>query len=370
MLSSCEQIIYGTIILGKEFEPVEGYICVKDGIITDIGEESSKTGNIIAPCFVNSHTHIGDSVYKDPSLGNYNGTRLIRDLDSLVRPPDGLKHRILRSTSYHELVKSMKITISDMILTGTCAFADFREGGVVGVLALKEAIKDIDIESLIFGRPDKPNSSIKDVLGEVDRILKISNGLGISGVNDMDLEMIHAILEYTKDQKRLFAIHAGEKDRTDIEEALSLKPNMLIHMTHANKSDISMIADADIPVIVCPRSNFSTGVGMAPIHDMLDAGVKIGVGTDNVMLNSTNMFAEMEILSKIFGLDDRQVFMMCTLNGGQILKLDDLGSIQKGNKAHLMILNGNSNNLSNIQDPLSGIVRRARPDDILSIIHA
>ncbi|MDF1534256.1 MAG: amidohydrolase family protein, partial [Methanosarcinaceae archaeon] len=153
-------------------------------------------------------------------------------------------------------------------------------------------------------------------------------------------------------------------------EALSLKPDMLIHMTHPNKSDILKTADNNVPVVVCPRSNFTTNVGMAPICEMLKAGIKVGVGTDNVMLNSTNMFAEMEVLSKVFKLDDRQVFMMCTLSGGQILGLDGFGSIEKGNKANLMILNGNSNNLSNIQDPLSGIVRRARPDDILSVIHA
>ena len=370
MSSSCEQIISGTIILGTEFEPVEGYICVKDGVITEIGEESSKTGTIIAPCFVNSHTHIGDSVCKDPSLGKSEGVRVMRDLDSLIRPPDGLKHQILRSTSYQALVGSMRATILDMITTGTCAFADFREGGVLGVLALKEAIGDLDIEPLIFGRPDKPYAPTEDVLGEVDRVLRNANGIGISGVNDMDSGLVRALLEYTREQKRLFAIHAGEKDRTDIEEALSLEPDMLIHMTNAIKSDISMTADADVPVIVCPRSNFTTGVGMAPICDMLEAGVKVGVGTDNVMLNSTNMFAEMEVLSKVFGLEDRQVFMMCTLYGGQILGLDGFGSIEMGNKAHLMILNGNSNNLSNIQNPLSGIVRRARPDDILSVIHA
>ena len=370
MSSSCEQIISGTIILGTEFESVEGYICVKDGVITEIGEEPSKTGTIIAPCFVNSHTHIGDSVCKDPSLGKCDGVRLIRDLDSLVRPPDGLKHRVLRSTSYHTLVESMRATILDMVTTGTCAFADFREGGVVGALALKEAIGDIGIGSLIFGRPDKPDAQKEDILSEVDRVLRNAEGIGISGVNDMDSGLVRAILEYTRGQKRLFAIHAGEKDRTDVEEALSLEPDMLIHMTHANKSDILKTADNDVPVVVCPRSNFSTGVGMAPICDMLEAGIKVGVGTDNVMLNSANMFAEMEVLSKVFGIDDRQVFMMCTLNGGQILGLDGFGSIEKGNKAHLMILNGNSNNLSNIQDPLSGIVRRARPDDILSVIHA
>jgi cytosine/adenosine deaminase-related metal-dependent hydrolase len=366
---SCERTIYGKLILGSEFDVVEGYICVRDGIITEIGEESSKTDNIIAPCFVNSHTHIGDSVYKDPQLGIYDGFRLKRDLDSLVRPPDGLKHKILQDTPYRVLVESMKATVLDMLATGTCAFADFREGGVVGVLALKEALEDIDIDAVILGRPNRTEPPIKDVLEEVDRVLREADGLGMSGTNDLDMEIVQSINEHVKKQKRLFAIHAGEKNSSDIASALSLHPDILIHLTNAERDDLAIVADSGIPVAVCPRSNYTTGVGMAPVADMLEAGITVGVGTDNVMLNSANMFAEMEVLSKIFGLSDRQVFKMCTLNGAALLGLDDTGSIKNGNKTNLMILNGKSSNLSGVREPLSGIVRRARPDDILSIIH-
>ncbi|MBN1134191.1 MAG: amidohydrolase family protein [Methanosarcinaceae archaeon] len=366
---SCERTIYGKVLLGSEFDVVEGYICVKEGIITEIGEESSKTDNIIAPCFVNSHTHIGDSVYKDPQLGIYDGFRLKHDIDSLVRPPNGLKHKILQDTPYSVLVDSMKVTVLDMLATGTCAFADFREGGVVGVMALKEALDDFNMDALILGRPNKTEPPIKDVLEEVDRVLREADGLGMSGTNDMDMEIFQSINEHVKKQKRLFAIHAGEKNNSDIASALSLYPDILIHLTNAECSDLAIVADAKIPVVVCPRSNYTTGAGMAPIADMLDNNIIVGVGTDNVMLNSVNMFAEMEFLSKIFGLADRQVFKMCTLNGASLLGLDDIGSIKKGNRANLMILNGKSSNLSGVREPLNGIVRRARPDDILSIIH-
>lgn len=105
-----EQIISGTIIAGPEILPIEGgYICVKNGIITEIGEERTNSKNIIAPCFVNAHTHLGDSVCKDPVLGKTSGFRVQRDLDSLVKPPDGLKHRILRETPYKTLVAHKKV---------------------------------------------------------------------------------------------------------------------------------------------------------------------------------------------------------------------------------------------------------------------
>lgn len=366
---SCEQTIYGTIIAGREMEPVEGHICIRDGVITEIAEEQSQSKNIIAPCFVNSHTHIGDSVYKDPPLGVYKGSRLERDLDALVKPPDGLKHRILRSTSYQKLVDSMRRSIRDMLATGTTAFADFRESGTMGIEGLIDAIDDIDIEHMILGRPSKTDGTVEQIMAEVDRVLEHADGLGISGTNDMDMEILKKAALRAKERKRMFAIHAGEKERNDIDNALSLKPDILVHLTNAGRNDLERVAQENIPVVVCPRSNFTTGVGMAPVSHMLDAGITVAVGTDNVMLNSVNMFSEMEMISKVFGIDDRQVFKMCTLNGASALGLNKMGLIQKGNRASLMILNGNSNNLSGITDPLSGIVRRARPDDILSIIH-
>lgn len=365
-----EQIISGTIIEGPELMPIEGYICVKNGNITEIGEERTHSKNIIAPCFVNAHTHLGDSVCKDPSLGKVSGFRVQRDLDSLVKPPDGLKHRILKGTSYKILIEHIRRSLLDMIGTGTCAFADFREGGVVGVAALNKALEGLELHSLIFGRPTEPQLPLEVVLAEVRRVLLHSDGLGMSGTNDLDMGLLQEITACTRDRKKLFAIHAGEKDRSDIEKALSLEPDLLIHLTHAAKTDLDKVAQMEVPVVVCPRSNFVTGSGMAPIAEMLEAGIRVAAGTDNVMLNSVNMFAEMEFMSKVFSIDDRQVFKICTLNGSFVMGPDSTGSIEKGNKANLMILNGSSNNLTGIQDPISGITKRARPDDILAVLHS
>jgi cytosine/adenosine deaminase-related metal-dependent hydrolase len=365
-----ERIISGTIIAGPDLEPIEGYICVNNGIITEIGEERTCSSNIIAPCFVNAHTHLGDSVFKDPPLGKVSGFRTQKDLDSLVRPPDGLKHKLLRETPFKALIESMRKSLFDMIETGTYAFADFREGGVVGIAALNKALEGLDLHSMILGRPTDPELPLKVLLDEVRRVLLHSNGIGMSGTNDLDIKILEEIATHTRDLKKFFAIHAGEKNRSDIEKALSLEPDLLIHLTNATKKDLEYVADSKIPVVVCPRSNLITGAGMAPIAEMLEAGLRVAAGTDNVMLNSVNMFAEMEFMSKIFSIEDRQVFKICTLNGSFIMGQDSTGSIEKGNKANLMILNGGSNNLAGIKNPISGITRRARPDDILSVLHS
>jgi cytosine/adenosine deaminase-related metal-dependent hydrolase len=363
-----EQTIHGTIIQGRELEAIKGYIVVRDGAIKEIVEEKTDSTNIIAPCFVNAHTHIGDSVIKDPVLGNCIDHYVERNLSELVQPPNGLKHRILNSTPHYEIVEAMHRSVNDMMQTGTCAFADFREGGLQGCMALREALHDVELKCVTLGRPKYTDQESEALKTEIQKILSNADGLGMSGANDLDMNVLEEGSRSAKKNHKLFAIHAGENTREDIEKALFLDPDILIHLTKANSQDLKEISDRKIPVVVCPRSNFITGVGMAPIIDMFKEGIDVAVGTDNVMLNSVNMFSEMEVLSKIFGIDDRQVFMMCTLMGGSVLGLEDIGPIQEGNRANVMILNGNSNNLSGMKDPVNSIVRRGRPDDILSVI--
>lgn len=346
-----EQTLKGTIIYGDEFEPIDGYITIENGIIKNIEESTVATEVIIAPCFVNAHTHIGDSVIKDPPF---------MPLPELVQPPDGLKHRILGQTSYSDLIFSIRASIRDMIKTGTCAFCDFREGGLIGARALHEALgTNPDIKSMILGRPDDREMNYLDVC----------DGTGLSSTNDVQMEYIKDILKNTRDKGKKFAIHAGERDSSDISSALALAPDFLVHLTNASDKDIKTVADADIPVVVCPRSNYMTRSGIPPITKMLDAGIPVAVGTDNVMLNSANMFSEMEFLVKTNLYDDRQVFKLCTLNGAKLLGIDkESGSIKTGKKARLMILTKKSDNMQGIKNPLGSLVRRARPDDIIRII--
>lgn len=345
-----QQTLQGTIIFGDDFEPIDGILTIENGIIKEIEEKKISADTIIAPCFVNAHTHIGDSVIKDPPY---------LPLAELVQPPDGLKHRILAQTSRDELVASMKATIHDMIRTGTCAFVDFREGGDAGVRALKEASNGLNIVSNSFGRPLDNDMSYLDSC----------DGTGLSSTSDLGIDMIREIVRDTKRKGKKFAIHAGERDTADIMPAIGLEPDLLIHLTHAGKKEIKLIKEAGIPIVVCLRSNFITGSRLPPIRKMLEEGILVAAGTDNVMLNSINMFSEMEFLAKTALYDDRQVFKLCTLNGAKVAGIDkEMGSIKTGKMARLMILNKKSDNMYGIRNPLSSLVRRARPDDIIRII--
>jgi len=340
----------GTIIYGDEFETIDGYITIEDGIIKDIEESNISSETIISPCFINAHTHIGDSVVKDPPY---------MPLKELVMPPNGFKHRVLKNTKTSLLISAMNSSIKDMIHTGTCGFADFRENGISGVRALRKAVEGCNIETKIFGRPVKDETDYLD----------ISDGTGLSSTNDLDINLIKKIVEDTKKKDKKFAIHAGERDESDISDAIELEPDFIVHFTHAKKKYIKQVSDSNIPVIVCVRSNFFTHCGIPPIKEMLEQDILVAAGTDNVMINSTNMFSEMEFLSKTALFNDRQVFKLSTLNGAKILGIDkELGSIKKGKKAKLMVITKKSNNMKHTKNIISSLVRRARVDDIIKII--
>ncbi len=352
-----EYMISGTIVYGDDFELVDGYVSIKDGIIKEVGEGKVDcvAEGIVIPSFVNAHTHIGDSVMKDVEF---------MTLDDLVKPPDGLKHRILKETPPNELLSAMESTIFDMILTGTGAFVDFRESGLTGARLLKEVLDGHPIDGKIFGRPAKADyNSLEEFISEID-------GFGISSAIEYDLKLLDRIVSEVKRQKKQVGVHAGEKDRSDIKGAVELNPDHIVHLTKASGKDISLIEDNDIPVVVCPRSNFVTGVGKPPVSEMMDRGITVGIGTDNLMLNSANMFSEIEFLAKIFLHDDRKVFKMGTLNGAKIIHKDkEIGSILPGKKANLVVINKKSDNMRGVKNPLSGIVRRARPDDIVALVY-
>jgi cytosine/adenosine deaminase-related metal-dependent hydrolase len=340
-------IISGDIICGDELELEEGYVVVRDGKIHEVGFDrvAGDLNGLVCPAFVNAHTHVGDSVAKDlPYM----------PLDDLVRPPDGLKHRILRSASPEQIAEGIRSTLADMAATGTGHCADFRENGAEGARLLRELAGD---RATVLGR----------IAGEdtAEDVLRHADGLGFSGANDIPRDTLFSIAQKAKDQGKMVGIHAGELNRSDIETAMELRPDFLVHMTHATDRDLARARDLGLPVAVCPRSNVATGVGFPPVRKMAEAGLLLGLGTDNVLINGPDMFAEMEWASKAFLRDDRLTLRMATVDGARLLGIGTRkGSIAAGKDADLIILDKGSNNLRCSKNLLSSLVRRARPDDI------
>jgi cytosine/adenosine deaminase-related metal-dependent hydrolase len=332
----------GTILAGDDHEPIEGRVVVENGEITAIETVETASSDIICPAFVNAHTHVGDSIAKEAGRG--------LSLDELVAPPDGLKHRLLEDASRAELVDSMRQSLRFAVASGTTAFIDFREGGVEGVEALSAAVETLDIEPVVMGR------------GETD-VLEVADGYGASGARDADFS---AERTAARRAGKPFGIHAGERDPHDINPAIDLDPAFLIHLVHAEEIHLDRIEDREIPIVACPRSNLVTGVGVPPVAELLER-TTVALGTDNVMLNSPSMFREMEFVSKLCDVSAPEVLRMATAAGSEIAGLN-CGVIEPGREARLLVLDGDSDNLEGVQDPVRAVVRRASVDDVKTVV--
>jgi cytosine/adenosine deaminase-related metal-dependent hydrolase len=328
------QIVSGNALLGDELalQPVD--IIIENGIITAIEDNPRVPDVWVCPALYNSHTHLGDTIAMDcGATGN---------LEELVTPPDGLKHRLLRSASRQDLVAGMRAGMKGMIATGTAGCADFREGGADGVLALREAADGLSFVPFVFGREG----------GET-----IARGLGISSVRDVpDTERL------VKDARcagKKIAFHAGERDAADIDTALLYEPDLLIHMTHATKKQLRECADQEIPIAVCPRSNWTLGVASSARHPPLalmeEVGCTIFLGTDNVMFVPPDMLSEMAFVSTVY-----------KLTPGAILRAAVQGSalsgpsffIREGGRANLFVVDPARSALHFSRDPLATLAKR------------
>jgi len=332
----------GTVLAGPEFDAIEGRIVIEDGEIVAVEEVETGSTDIVLPAFVNAHTHIGDSIAKEAGGG--------LSLDDLVAPPDGLKHRLLAAASADELVESMRRSLRFMRAGGTTAFLEFREEGVEGVRVLERAVDGIDIEAVVFGR-------------ESIDVLEIADGYGASGARDADFSRERTA---ARQAEKPFGIHAGERDAHDINGALDLDPDFLVHMVHAEALHLERVEDSETPVVVCPRSNLVTGVGLPDVPALLDS-TTVALGTDNVMLNSPSMFREMEFTAKCCDVAATDVLSMATTAGADIAGLN-CGVIEPGREARLLVLDGDSDNLSGVRDPVRAVVRRAGVDDVKGVI--
>jgi cytosine/adenosine deaminase-related metal-dependent hydrolase len=334
--------VEGTILVGRDFDPVEGRVVVEDGEIAAVEEAAVESENVVLPAFVNAHTHIGDSIAKEAGAG--------LSLDELVAPPDGLKHRLLRAASHEEKVEAMRRSLRLMASTGTAACVEFREGGVDGVEAIREAAAGLGIDPVVLGR-------------ETADAMRASDGFGASGARDAEFGDLRA---ETREAGKLFGIHAGERDPHDVDPALDLDPDFVVHMVHPEPSHLDRIEADGVPIVVCPRSNLVTGVGVPPLRDLLDR-TTVALGTDNVMLNSPSMFREMEFASKLTDATATEVLRMATANGAEIAGLN-CGVVEPGREAKLLVLDGDSDNLAGAQDLVRAVVRRAGEADVEDVV--
>ena len=315
--------VSGEILTENGFQ--KGYLGLERNCIIETGKGNCSgkpvAKGLIVPTFVNMHTHLGDSFVK------YRNINLPKDIEELVAPPEGLKYKLLNEASDEELIEGMEKSFEFMLKTGTHAFCDFREGGILGICRLKTALQLWKISSVILSRPNKLSYDES----ELNLLLKNSEGIGLSSISDWDYSEIMKVAKHTKNQKKIFAIHASERAREDINLILDLKPDFLIHMLKASESDLLSVKENNIPIVLCPRSN--AFYGLKPnINLMKKIGIEIFLGTDNAMISSPSILDEVKYFVNNFKeVDLSEILYSVTFGARKALnqECDILGSKSK-----------------------------------------
>jgi cytosine/adenosine deaminase-related metal-dependent hydrolase len=330
------QVLSGQAFVGEDLDLMAVDIVIERDHITAIEERTSAPQIWICPALFDAHTHLADTIAMDCGC---NG-----ELASIVTPPDGLKHRLLAAASPDNLIAGMRASITGMISSGTFGCADFREGGEKGVSLLQRANAGLTFEPVIFGREG----------GE-----SVADGFGISSARDV--EGLENHIRVARNAGKKIAFHAGERDNEDIDTALSFEPDLLVHMTHATKKQIRFCAEEEIPIAICPRSNWELGVTASsrypPLKTMQELGCTILLGTDNVMFVPPDMFSEMAFTSTIYHLAAKTI-LWSAIAGSQLT-----GSpffIRKGARAALLTIDPTQSALAFSRDPIASLVKRAQ----------
>ncbi|MBD3228744.1 MAG: amidohydrolase family protein [Candidatus Lokiarchaeota archaeon] len=390
-LENKKRIFSSRALLGEDLELQKNVIIeIKNGEIVHISRnvkekeiEEIKAKNrynncIIIPGFINGHTHIGDSFAKELGFD--------LEIDKIVQAPKGLKHYLLNTMDKEIIIEGMKNTFLEMIYSGITTFVDFRENGMKGIKLLQEAesrfknsYPKIELGKVILGRP-------KAEIDELDDILEQCDGAGFGSTNKYSDEQLKLIKEKCQKHNKIISVHVSETKKehlraeqefgsSDVYRAiLLLNANPIVHAIHIDKRDFTLIKTKDISIVVCPRANSYLGVGFPPIQEFINENIPVCIGTDNVMLNSLNIFREFEYIIKylrsVFGpeiIEPVEVMKMASVYPAKIYGLANKGSIDLEKRADLIVINLESPHLQPVHKIYETLTLRAGPRDIKAV---
>ena len=265
-----------------------GYVRLRQGMVVEIGKSGTDSARgrerrvrgVVLPRPVNAHTHLADAVFDaEPPSG---------PLAAIVRPPNGLKFRLLAETPPRAKQAAMRRTLRQMAREGQAAAVDFREEGVLGVKVLRAAARGTGVRVVALGRPLRRPVDPR----ELTELLSVADGIGLSSAREEDEIVRDTVARACRSSGKRYAQHASEERREPVDEFLKPRPDLLVHLTCATEEDLAAVARARVPVAVCPRARALFG-RVPDLAMFLRAGVRLLLGTDNAMLQPPSMFREL-----------------------------------------------------------------------------
>ncbi|WP_457622614.1 amidohydrolase [Persephonella sp.] len=373
-------------------------IAIKDKKIVAIGKDIKnryygKTivckGKIALPGLINTHTHAAMTLLR--GYGSDNPLKVW--LEEYIWPVEG------KFVSYDFVKDGTKIAVYEMLRNGITTFVDmyFYENAVADV------INEIGIRGVLstgildFPTPgaktpdegiEKTISFIKEYSGEF-----VYPAIGPHAPYTCSPETLKKCMDVAEKYDIIFHIHVSETEfevetikekygKTPVEHLDSvgvLNDRVLAaHMVHPTEREIEILAEKDVKVSHCPESNLKLASGIAPVPEMLKAGVTVSVGTDGTASNDDlDIIGEVSTAAKLHKgiskdptvINAKQALLMATREGAKALRMyDKLGSLEAGKIADIILIDASQPHLNPLFDPYTQIVHSSKGSDVDTVL--
>lgn len=394
----------GTVVTMAGPNLEQGSVAIKDGEIVAVGPSSeidgkytAKTviragGHAVLPGFVNAHTHAAMVLFR----GIADDRELMDWLTNFIFPAEA-------KNVDREFVKwGTRLAAAEMIRSGTTTFGDMyyfesdvareaKAAGLRGVLAqtfidfpapdnktwdemvayMRAYAKEWKGDSLITPAfaPHAPFTVSKDHLIQV-RAMASELGLPI---------LIH-VSETKNELAQVAEKQNGMTPGSYLDSIGFLGDDVVAaHGVHLTADELKTFAAKKTGVVHCPESNQMLASGVAPIVDMILAGMEVGLGTDGPAGSNNNLdmleeMASAARLQKVMrgdpkAISAREVLRLGTIGGAQVLGLADrIGTLERGKRADVVIINLQQAKTQPVYSVESAIVYAASGNSVVTTI--
>ncbi len=378
----------------------QGWLAIKESRIMEIGHGEAPSipaglyldgqDCLVMPGLVNAHTHAPMALFR----GLADDLPLKVWLEEHIFPAEG------RWVDSDFVYWGTLLACAEMIRSGTTTFAD----GYFFEEQVARAVEQAGLRAILgqgildFPTPDSPSpaESLKkaeDFLQHYSTSSRIHPALfphsvytsspGLLGqcqdlADRYGVPMIIHLAE-TRSEVEEISQKYGKRPVNHMESLGLLSPSLIAcHCVWLTEAEMDLLARRGVKVVHNPESNMKLASGVAPIPELLAKGVTVGLGTDGCASNNNlDLFQEMDSaakLHKVHRLDptvmpSNVVLHMATLGGAKVLGLDkEIGSLEVGKKADIIILDLNRPHLQPIYNITSHLVYSATGADVRDVI--
>jgi 5-methylthioadenosine/S-adenosylhomocysteine deaminase len=381
-------------------EIINGAVAIAKDTITAVGPGDEfgdwsvsrvidANGGIIMPGLINSHTHAAMTCFR----GLADDLQLMTWLNDHIFPAEA-------KLDEHKVFWGTLLACAEMIMSGTTCFCDMylyedavaraaKEAGVRAVVG--EVLYDFDSPN--YGPIEKGFEYTQTLIDTWKGDPLVSIAVEPHSTYLCAPELLKRAFNLAQAFNLPLVIHLAESKseveqikkrygRTPVEHLAGLDvlaPNVLAcHCVELTPNDITLLQRSDVKVAHNVESNMKLASGVAPIPCLLKEGICVGMGTDGCASNNDlDLFLEMDTVAKLHkaktldptAMDARTVLRMATIQGARALGLDEsIGSLEKGKKADLIIIDTHKPHLTPMYNPVSHLVYAAMGSDVRTSI--